>query len=572
LLTLAFSAFGELNTLALNRNINILEHDIWPCKDSSSPFFRKVAYFSMEVAIDQSLKTYSGGLGYLAGSHMRSAYDLKQNTFGISILWRHGYYTQNLATNRDMRVDYIEHYYSFLHQTGISFPVNVHGHNIIVRVLLLLPETFGTAPIFFLSTGTHHNDLLSKSATHRLYDSNTATRIAQSIILGVGGAKLVEILGAHVDVYHMNEGHALPLAFYLYSKCHNLEQVRKHLVFTTHTPEKAGNDEVDLGLLKEMGFFSQLPLDEVKQIAHIEGNSLNYTLTALRMSRKANGVSELHGKVANEMWKDREEICPIISITNAQNKKYWVDKPLEDAFQKNDDEALVHRKKELKKKLFKVVADQAGKLFSPDVLTIVWARRFAGYKRPAFLLHDLEHFLHLVTRRENPVQVIWAGKPYPEDQDGVNTFNYIQSKTDELPHCAVLVGYELGLSALLKKGADVWLNTPRITREASGTSGMTASMNGAINFSVPDGWVPEFARHGENGFYLPPLDPTWSLDKQDYEDYKNMTSILDNEVVPTYYNQPEKWVEMMKTAMREVSPKFDSDRMVREYYEKLYAE
>ena len=526
----------------------------------------------MEIAVDQALKTYSGGLGYLAGSHMRSAYDLQQNTIGITILWKRGYYTQSWATNRDMRVDYIDHYYSFLQNTGISFPVNVHGHDIHVKVLLLPPETFCTAPIFFLSTDTHHNDFLSRTTTLRLYDANTAAKIAQSIILGIGGAKLIEILGAKVDVYHMNEGHALPLAFHLYSKCHSVDEVRKHLVFTTHTPEMAGNEEHDLTLLDEMSFFGGLHLDEVKRISHITGDSLNYTLTALRLSRKANGVSQMHGKVANQMWQGNEEICPIIAITNAQNKKYWVDKQLDEAAQRNDNEALVRRKKELKTELFKVVADQSGKLFDPNVLTIVWARRFAGYQRAGFLLNDLEHFLHFVTRQDHPVQVIWAGKPYPEDTDGVNTFNYIQAKTEEIPHCAVLVGYELGLSALLKKGADVWLNNPRITREASGTSGMTAAMNGAINFSVPDGWVPEFARHGENGFYLPPADATWDLDKQDYEDHKNLTNILENEVVPTYYDRPDKWVEIMKTAMRDVYPAFDSDRMVREYYEKLYAE
>jgi glycogen phosphorylase len=551
--------------------MNIQKHDIWPCEDSLSPYFKKVAYFSMEIAVDQALKTYSGGLGYLAGSHMRSAYDLNQNTIGISMLWKHGYYTQNRAANRDMQVDFIDHHYSFLHNTGISFTVSVHNHEVIVKVLLLKPETFGTAPIYFLTTETHQNDFLSKSITHRLYDANSATKIAQSIILGVGGAKLLEILGGNVDVYHMNEGHALPLAFYLYSKSHILEDVKKQLVFTTHTPEMAGNEEHELGLLYDMGFFSGISIDEVKQIAQLKGNTLNYTLTSLRMSRKANGVSKMHGIVANQMWQGNENICPIISITNAQNKKYWADEELDLALLNNDNVALVKRKKELKKELFKVVADQTGQLFDPSVLTVVWARRFAGYKRAAFLLQDIEHFLHIVTRFQKPVQVIWAGKPYPEDVDGVNTFNYIQAKTSDMPRCAVLVGYELGLSALLKKGADIWLNNPRITREASGTSGMTAAMNGAINFSVLDGWVPEFARHGENGFYLPSSDSNWPLEKQDFEDQKNLIHILEDEIVPTYYDNQSKWIDIMKTSMREVVPNFDSERMVKEYYEKLYA-
>ena len=550
--------------------MNRSQLDFWPCKTPTSPFYRKVAYFSMEIAIDQALKTYSGGLGFLAGSHLRSAHDLKQNMIGISILWKHGYYTQNWASNREMRVDYIDQYYSFLHDTGILFPVNIHGHDVMVKVWLLKPEVFGTAPIYFLSTDTHQNDFISQTITHRLYDANVATKVAQSIVLGVGGAKLIEILGEKIEVYHMNEGHALPLGFYLYTKCHSVEEVRKQLVFTTHTPEMAGNEERPLDLLHEMNFFSGLPLSEVKPIAQLEGEQLNYTLTALRMSRLANGVSELHGSVAKKMWESNEGICPIISITNAQNKKYWADPVLEKAAKGNHQHALVHRKRELKKKLFKVVADQTGKLFEPKVLTIVWARRFAAYKRPDLLLFDMERLVHLVTRTHHPVQIIWAGKPYPEDVQGIATFNYIQSKTRDLPRCAVLTGYEMALSALLKKGADVWLNTPRITREASGTSGMTAAMNGALNVSVLDGWVPEFAKQGENGFYLPEAKVEWPLEQQDYEDYRQLMHILEGMVVPTYYHHTEKWAAMMKSSMQSVCPQFDSDRMAKAYYDKLY--
>jgi starch phosphorylase len=397
-----------------------------------------------------------------------------------------------------------------------------------------------------------------------------ATKVAQSIILGVGGAKLIEILGEKVEAYHMNEGHALPLSFYLYTKLHSVEEVRRQLVFTTHTPEMAGNEERPLDLLYEMNFFSGLPLLEVKRVAQLEGENLNYTLTALRMSRLANGVSEIHGNVAKKMWEENEGICHIISITNAQNKKYWADPVLEKAAKGNHQHALVHRKRELKKKLFKVVADQTGKLFEPKVLTIVWARRFAAYKRPDLLLFDMERLVHLVTRTHHPVQIIWAGKPYPEDVQGTATFNYIQSKTRDLPRCAVLTGYEMALSALLKKGADVWLNTPRITREASGTSGMTAAMNGALNVSVLDGWVPEFAKQGENGFYLPEAKVEWPLEQQDYEDYHQLMHILEGEVIPTYYHHTEKWASMMKSSMQSVYPQFDSDRMAKAYYDKLY--
>jgi starch phosphorylase len=195
-----------------------------------------------------------------------------------------------------------------------------------------------------------------------------------------------------VDVYHLNEGHGLPLAFYLYQKFGNLGEVQKRLVFTTHTPELAGNEEHSIALLNKMTFFGGLSVDEVKTIARVQGDHLNYTLTALRMAKISNGVSKVHGIVANEMWGKHEGVCKIQSITNAQNGTYWRDRQLHQALVTNDDQVLVERKKELKKDLFKIVADQTGKLFDPNVLTVVWARRFAAYKRADLILRDWKRF------------------------------------------------------------------------------------------------------------------------------------------------------------------------------------
>jgi starch phosphorylase len=204
---------------------------------------KPVAYFSMEFAIDQALKIYSGGLGFLAGSHMRSAYELKQNVVGIGMLWKLGYYDQSREVNDDMKPIFIEKDYSFLVDTGIMFTVPVHDFPVHVKAYLLKPETFGSAPVFLLTTNVDENDEQSRSITYKLYDSNEATRIAQSIILGIGGATLLDILGLDIEVYHMNEGHSLPLNFYLYSKYQNLDEVKKRVIFTTHTPEVAGNEE-----------------------------------------------------------------------------------------------------------------------------------------------------------------------------------------------------------------------------------------------------------------------------------------------------------------------------------------
>ena len=333
------------------------------------------AYFSMEFGLDQALKTYSGGLGFLAGSHMRSAFELKQNLVGIGILWTYGYYDQGRAEDMTLKVNYRRKNYSFLQDTGLVFPITIHGADVQVRAMYLAPETFGTAPMFFLTTDIVENDYVSRTISHHLYDPNEAARVAQSILLGVGGGKLLDLLGRKTDVYHLNEGHGLPLAFWLYDKHgRDLKEVQKRLVFTTHTPELAGNEERPMKLLADMGFFGNVPESEIREVAQIGGGqALNYTLTALRFARKANAVSKVHAVVSNEMWGHNAGICPIIPITNSQNGTYWRDKRLADALKAKDDETLLARKRELKKTLFDFVADQTGNVFDPNVLTIVWA-------------------------------------------------------------------------------------------------------------------------------------------------------------------------------------------------------
>jgi starch phosphorylase len=534
------------------------------------PKYKKlVAYFSMEFAIDQALKTYSGGLGFLAGSHMRSVYEHKQNVIGIGMLWKFGYYDQWREENADMKVTYVEKGYSFIEDTGIMFTVPVHDSPVWVRAFLLRPQTFGSAPIFLLTTNLNENDEQSRSISYHLYDSTESTRIAQSIILGIGGAMLLDKLGLNVDIYHMNEGHALPLNFYLYNKYKNVEELRKRVVFTTHTPEVAGNEEHRVDLLNKMSFFYQTPVEEVRKITGAE-YSLNYTLAALKFAKKANGVSKLHGEVAREMWNHNPGICDITSITNAQNKTYWKDDILEQALANNDDEAIIKRKKELKRELFKLVANQCGKLFDEDVLTIVWARRFAGYKRADLMTYDWDRFIQLVYAAEMPVQLIWAGKPYPEDYGAISQFNHIIHKMWPFANCAVLTGYELGLSAILKKGSDVWLNNPRMYREASGTSGMTAAMNGSINLSLPDGWVPEFARNKVNSFVIPPADDSVPYPEKDHKECATLLDIINDVLRPMYYNDQKKWLSIVKQGAKDVTPAFESGRMADEYYNIMY--
>jgi len=534
-------------------------------------YSKLVAYFSMEFAVDQALKIYSGGLGFLAGSHLRSAYELKQNLLGIGILWKYGYYDQVRDGNALMKAEFIEKDYSFLQDTGIVFTVTVHDSPVHVRAYLLKPETFGSAPLFLLSTDISENDGLSRSITRCLYDANEGARIAQTIILGIGGAMLLDILGIEPDVYHMNEGHSVSLNFYLYAKYKSLEEVKKRVVFTTHTPEMAGNESHNFGLLKEMSFFYHMQEHEAKSLLGMDGDDFNYTVAALKFSRKANGVSKLHGEVARKMWSGYQGICEITSITNAQNKTYWKDDRLEDAITSNNDGAIVNRKKEMKRLLFKTVADQCGKLFNENTLTIVWARRFAGYKRADLVMYNWERFLNLVNNAQFPVQIIWAGKPYPEDIESIGLFNHIMASVKPFANCGVLTGYELGLSALLKKGADVWLNNPRMYHEASGTSGMTAAMNGAINVSLPDGWVPEFAKDKKNCFVIQPAGDQLPAEEKDMQENRNLMDILENTVLPMYYNDDTQWLNILKKAAADIVPAFEAGRLADEYYEKMYS-
>ncbi len=534
-------------------------------------YAKKAAYFSMEFAVHQPLKIYSGGLGFLSGSHLRSAYELKQNMVGIGILWKYGYYDQTRNQDQTLQPAWLEKNYSFLEDTGFKYQILIHDAPVWVKAWYLAPDTFNTVPLFLLSTDLPENDYVSQTICHRLYDANVATKIAQFILLGVGGAKLMDEIGFNPDVYHLNEAHGISSAFYLLNKFKSVHKLREKLVFTTHTPEEAGNEKHDIYLCHKMGYFCGLSIDEVRRLTGTTDDLLNHSLVALRFARKANGVSKLHGVVSREMWGKYEGICEITDITNAQNWTYWADKHLYRYDDENDEKAFDDRKHYLKKRAFEIVSDQTGKIFDPNVLTIVWARRFAGYKRADMLTYNLERFERLLNNTQYPVQIIWAGKPYPFDYPAIGTFNNLVYLSKKYKNVAVLIGYELSLSKRLKESADIWLNNPRVPREASGTSGMTAAMNGAVNFSTDDGWIPEFVQHGVNGFVVPKADyHNMSVHDQDEYDLNKLYEILEKEILPTYYDKPADWKKLVKNGMKDVRFQFESNRMADEYYEIMY--
>ena len=534
-------------------------------------YAKRIAYFSMEFAVHQPLKIYSGGLGFLSGSHLRSAYELRQNMIAVGILWKYGYYDQARNQDQTLQVTWMEKQYSFLEDTGLKFQITIHDHPVWVKVWYLNPETFKSAPLFLLSTDLPENDYVSQTITHRLYDANVATKVAQFILLGVGGAKLMDELGFNPELYHLNEAHGVSSVFYLYKKFGNVEDVRKRLVFTTHTPEEAGNEKHDIFLCQKMSYFCGLSIDEVRKLTGLKDDQFNHSLVALRFAKLSNGVSQLHGEVSRHMWAKYDNICPIIAITNAQNWRYWSDKQLYRASEEGNDTWWDDRKKYLKRRAFEIVADQTGKLYDPNVFTIVWARRFAGYKRAELITRDRERFEKLLSNKKYPVQIIWAGKPYPMDYPAINDFNNLVHLSRNYKNVAVLVGYELTLSKRMKQAGDVWLNNPRVPREASGTSGMTAAMNGAVNFSTDDGWIPEFINHGNNGFVVPKADyAKMSVQEQDDYDLNKLYDILEKEILPMYYENYDTWRQICKNGMRDVRFRFDAGRMAHEYYDQLY--
>lgn len=524
-----------------------------------------VAYFSMEIAMDQSLSTYSGGLGFLAGSHMQSAGYLQMPIVGITMLWSYGYYDQRIDHTGQVEVAYIRKYYDFLTDLDIYAEVETFGEKVKVKAFRVEPHLFGTCPVYLLTTDVEGNSEWARSISYKLYDGNEKIRIAQETILGIGGIKILEAVNYNFDVIHMNEGHALPAAFELLRQYDgDIEQVKRKTVFTTHTPVAAGNEVHWVDTLMQGGFFAGCPREKVVALG---GENFSLTVAALRLSRISNAVSQLHGLVANKMWKWVDGRCPIRAITNAVNIHYWQDARVGAA---KTSKELLKAKRDMKVELFKYIADTAGKRFDPDVLTITWARRFADYKRAWLILMDKDRLNKLL--EANKIQIIFAGKFHPDDVMGREMFNKILHRSHTLKNVVVLPGYELELSAKLKRGSDIWLNTPLRPFEASGTSGMSANMNGTLHLSIYDGWTVEGTFDGVNGYTIEyeGLDDEMPWEERHWKDHECVMDKIENVIIPTYYDDKEEWARLMRQAIRTSAAYFNSDRMVIEYYNRLY--
>ncbi|ACL69619.1 alpha-glucan family phosphorylase [Halothermothrix orenii] len=530
----------------------------------------KIAYFCMEYGLDQKLPLYAGGLGVLAGDYLKAAHDKKAPIIGIGMLWWQDYTTQLIGKDGYPHDTYPTYSFDYIEDTGITVTVQIEGKD--VNCKIYKTNQFENAPLYLLDAG--HPDSEFGWINDRLYGGDDRKRIAQEIVLGIGGVRALRALNIEVDKYHFNEGHAAFAGFELIREKMNnnnmdfenaLEETRKEIVFTTHTPVSAGNEQHHLDLIESMGANNGLTREQLWQIG---GDPFNMTAACLHMSYVANGVSKLHGETARRMWQHLDKKAPIISITNGVHVKTWQNPEIKEAFEQNKNLWDVHMK--YKKKLVNFIAEKTDARMNPDNLIVGFARRAAPYKRSELIFRDTDKIDDLLT--SGKMQLVFSGKAHPNDHYGkdiVATLVKMDQKYKD--NVVFLENYGMKITKYLVQGCDVWLNNPRRPLEASGTSGMKAAINGVLNLSVLDGWVAEGPEHGISGWIIDEVFE--SLDEkleEDEKDLKALYKILREEVIPIYYNDRDRWEEMMKASIAMSHRKFSAARMLEDYYNLMY--
>lgn len=527
-----------------------------------------VAYFCMEYGLDSSFKMYAGGLGILAGDYIKGAKDNGLPIVGIGIKWKQGYTDQTIDKDGKPYDSYHNYSYDFLEDTGVKVTVKIRKRDVVCKVWKV--EKFGNAPLYLLDTDLPENE--DAWISGQLYGWFGEERIAQEMVLGIGGVRALRKLGISVDIYHFNEGHAVLAALELIreklesgmSFMDALNAVRSQVVFTTHTPIKQGNEEHYLDRLEYMGAFNGLTAE---QMVHIGGTPFNMTVAALRVSKKSNAVASLHAETANRMWKHVDYPKPIIGITNAIHVPTWVDSEMLGRADNGGDIWGAHMKN--KKSLIEFIKNRTGAKLDPAVLLIGFSRRAAPYKRSSFIFSDENAIGPLLEGRR--LQIVFSGKAHPLDDAGKEIVANLVNMSRKYPNSVVfLENYDMEIGKMLTRGSDIWLNNPRRPNEASGTSGMKAAMNGVLNLSILDGWWPEACRHGINGWQIGDGFQSSDTAEQDRHDLQSLYRVLFDEVLPTYYARRDKWIEMMRNSINSTRFAFSMERMLKEYYEKLY--
>ncbi|AKU89718.1 alpha-glucan family phosphorylase [Vulgatibacter incomptus] len=526
----------------------------------------RVAYFCMEYGLHEELPMYAGGLGILAGDHIKSAHDRGLPLVAIGLFWREGYTQQRIGGDGYPYDDFPAVSMEGFEDAGVRFHVSVQGNQVECRALR--SERYGTAPLYLIESVEDR----FRWITRRLYGGRHHDRIAQEILLGVGGVRLLRALGHQVDVYHFNEGHAVFAGLELIrerigrglSFDEALADTRDEIVFTTHTPVPAGNESHDLGVLHEMGAWLDFNQGEMERLG---GNPFNMTVAGLRLCRQANAVAKLHAETSREMWKHVSGAAPIVAITNGVHPGTWQDARIRAAFEADDPAGLWNAHQEAKRELCADVKSRAGVELDPGRAIIGFARRAASYKRSDLILRDPSRIEPLLERRE--VQLLFSGKAHPQDEIGKRIVANLARLARQYPSSVVFIeNYDMAIGRALTRGCDLWLNNPIRPFEASGTSGMKAAMNGVLNFSVLDGWWPEGCEHGVNGWQI---GDAYEGEDRDEHDLRSLFEVLTGQILPTYYGDHERWIRMMRASIEMSRWRFSSDRMLEEYYEKLYS-
>jgi glycogen phosphorylase len=526
-----------------------------------------VAYFSMEFGLHEEFPSYSGGLGVLAGDFLKAAHDLGLPVVGIGLRWAEGYTTQRLDASGEPVDEWHEHRPDFLEDTGIRVRVRVAARRVECRVWRV--GRYAIVPLYLLEP----IDARDLWITRRLYDTRPDCRIAQEMLLGIGGARALRLLHPEVETYHFNEGHAVFAGVELIAAQMEAgtsfeaawRAARARIVFTTHTPVPAGNEIHALGDILRLGAGCELVAGELRQLG---GDPFNMTVAGLRLARRANAVSERHGQTARAMWADVLNAAPIVAVTNGVHVPTWQDPRVPAAVASDD--ALEGLRRELKAALLAEIERRTGVRLDPEVLTMAVARRAATYKRPNLVLRDVERVGRLLKGRQ--LQLVFAGKAHPADRAGKAMVAQTVLTIRQWPDATVfLENYDMGLARLLTRGTDVWLNTPRPPLEASGTSGMKAALNGVLHCSTLDGWWPEGSEHGVTGWAIGDGTEGQRPEEHDARDHAALFRILEDEMLPAYAARP-RWREMMRASIRMAAGRFSAERMVRDYFARLYAD
>jgi starch phosphorylase len=545
----------------------------------------RIAYFSMEIGIDEHIPTYSGGLGILAGDTIKSCADLNIPLVGITLLLENGYFYQKIdehGNQIELPIQFAVNDFLTLLQKTVT--VTIEGRPVQLRVWYYPVKgiTGYIIPVFFLDSNMDGNSEWDRTLTKQLYGGDRKYRLAQEIILGIGGARILQALGYKtIDKYHMNEGHAALLALELYQRLKDVEKVREHCVFTTHTPVASGHDQFELSYAQPM-IGDMLPdsfLDEVTF-----ENKLNMTRLALFFSHYVNGVAKKHGEVSRMMFPGYS----IESITNGVHSPTWVSEPFQKLFDKHmpgwrsdpyifrsafsiNKEEIWQAHMEAKTKLIDFVNSRYNAGLNYNDFTIGFARRQTAYKRPDLLISEPERLTQLA-EKAGPIQIIYAGKAHPQDGSGKETIKKIYTVMKTFSgkvRMAYIQNYDMRIAKMMIAGVDLWLNTPRRPHEASGTSGMKAAHNGVPHFSTLDGWWLEGCVENITGWAIGP-EKTEEAASDDVIDREDLYNKLETWILPKFYTDRDNWIRTMRSCIAINASFFNTNRMAQQYVLNAY--